>query len=158
MRERFGATIEHAEMAHDMMVVTVNKSIIHELLQFLKDHPVYQFGFLTTLCGLHFPAAPAHQQMGVMYQLHSLTNNTRIRIKTLFADEPEATLPTITDLWLAANWMERETYDFFGIKFKGHPNLRRILNMDEMTVFPMRKEFPLEDGTRLDKDDTMFGR
>ncbi len=54
--------------------------------------------------------------------------------------------------------MERETYDFFGMNFVGHPNLKRILNVDEMDYFPMRKEFPLEDQTRIDKDDAMFGR
>ena len=54
--------------------------------------------------------------------------------------------------------MERETYDFFGVNFVGHPNLKRILNVDEMDYFPMRKEFPLEDQTRIDKDDEMFGR
>ena len=54
--------------------------------------------------------------------------------------------------------MERETFDFFGIHFVGHPNLKRILNVDEMEYFPMRKEFPLEDQTRIDKDDAMFGR
>ena len=59
---------------------------------------------------------------------------------------------------MSANWMERETYDFYGVNFVGHPNLIRILNVDEMTYFPMRKEFPLEDQSRIDKDDEMFGR
>jgi NADH-quinone oxidoreductase subunit C len=54
--------------------------------------------------------------------------------------------------------MERETYDFFGVKFKGHPNLKRILNVDEMDIFPLRKEYPLEDQGRTDKNDSMFGR
>jgi NADH-quinone oxidoreductase subunit C len=54
--------------------------------------------------------------------------------------------------------MERETYDFFGVRFKGHPNLKRILNVDEMDIFPMRKEYPLEDQERTDKDNSMFGR
>ncbi len=54
--------------------------------------------------------------------------------------------------------MERETYDFFGVIFRGHPNLKRVLNVDSMDYFPMRKEFPLEEGSRKDKDDTMFGR
>ena len=62
------------------------------------------------------------------------------------------------DYFHAANWMERETYDFYGVNFVGHPNLKRILNVDEMDYFPMRKEFPLEDQTRIDKDDEMFGR
>ena len=67
-------------------------------------------------------------------------------------------LPTATDLWAAANWMEREAFDFYGFKFKGHPDLRRILNMDEMDYHPMRKEYALEDGSRDDKQDKYFGR
>ena len=65
---------------------------------------------------------------------------------------------TITPVFASANWLERETYDFYGVIFEGHPNLKRILNVDEMIIFPMRKEYPLEDQTRKDKDDEMFGR
>jgi NADH-quinone oxidoreductase subunit C len=61
-------------------------------------------------------------------------------------------------VFAAANWLERETYDFYGVIFEGHPNLKRILNVDEMIIFPMRKEYPLEDQTREDKNDSMFGR
>lgn len=64
----------------------------------------------------------------------------------------------MTHLWPAANWMERETYDFFGVEFVGHPDLRRILNVDDMDYFPLRKQYPLEDGTRTDKEDEFFGR
>ena len=67
-------------------------------------------------------------------------------------------MKSITSLFNCANWMERETFDFYGIIFNGHPNLVRILNMDEMTSFPMRKEFPMEDSGRTDKDDRFFGR
>jgi NADH-quinone oxidoreductase subunit C len=80
-----------------------------------------------------------------------------VRVKTFFdINKPE--IPTATDIWAGANWMERETYDFYGVKFKGHPNLKRILNVDEMDIFPLRKEYPLEDQTRDDKSDKMFGR
>jgi NADH-quinone oxidoreductase subunit C len=61
-------------------------------------------------------------------------------------------------LFPSANWQERQEYDFFGVQFKGHPDLRRILNMDEMDYFPMRKEYVLEDDTRTDKEDSFFGR
>jgi NADH-quinone oxidoreductase subunit C len=67
-------------------------------------------------------------------------------------------VPTLTTLFPAANWMERETYDFYGIIFQGHPNLTRILNVDEMIIFPLRKEYPLEDQVREDKNDQLFGR
>jgi NADH-quinone oxidoreductase subunit C len=86
-----------------------------------------------------------------------MPKNWRVRVKTYFdINTPE--IPTATDLWPGANWMERETYDFYGVRFMGHPNLKRILNVDEMDIFPLRKEYPLEDQTREDKDDKMFGR
>jgi len=103
---------------------------------------------------MHYPET---NQLGVVYHVQSFVNNHRIRIKTT-TDLDRPTIPTITTIWPAANWMERETYDFYGIIFEGHPNLKRILNMDEMTDFPLRKDFPLEDQTREDKDDSMFGR
>ena len=83
--------------------------------------------------------------------------NDRLRYK-VFTSIENTDVYTASKLFSAANWMERETYDFFGINFVGHPNLIRILNVDEMDYFPMRKEFPLEDQTRIDKDDEMFGR
>ena len=137
-----------------MLCISVDKEVISDVLLFLRDENELKFNFLTTLCGMHYPDK---QQLGVVYHLHSFENNHRIRIKTTTGlDNP--TISTATSVWPAANWMERETYDFYGIIFEGHPNLVRILNMDEMTDFPMRKEFPLEDQTREDKDDSMFGR
>ena len=69
-----------------------------------------------------------------------------------------AEVDTLTDLYSGANWMERETFDFYGIKFKGHPDLRVIVNSEDLGYHPLLKEYALEDGTRTDKDDTMFGR
>ena len=154
LSSRFGQAIELHEVLADMLCITVQKEYIHDLLLFLRDDTELQFNFLTTLCGMHYPV---QVQLGVIYHLHSFVNNHRIRIKTTtLISHPE--IQTITSIWPAANWMEREAYDFFGIIFKGHPNMKRILNVDEMTDFPMRKEFPLEDQTREDKDDSMFGR
>ena len=152
--ENFGAAIEKHEVLSDMLCITVAKEVIYDVLLFLRDEKEMQFNFLTTLCGMHYPEK---EQLGVVYHLHSFVNNHRIRIKTA-TDIKNPVFPTATTIWPAANWMERETYDFYGILFEGHPNLVRILNMDDMTDFPMRKEFPLEDQTREDKDDSMFGR
>ena len=154
LSNRFGNAIESHEVLSDMLCITVKKESIQSILLFLRDDQELQYNFLTTLCGMHYPEK---EQLGVVYHLHSFVNNHRIRIKTVTAlNDPK--IPTITTIWPAANWMEREAYDFYGIQFEGHPNLKRILNMDEMIDFPMRKEFPLEDQTREDKDDSMFGR
>ena len=152
--EHFGSSIDQHEILADMLCVTVKKEVVTELLLFLRDDKELQYNFLTTLCGMHYPEK---EQLGVVYHLHSFVNNHRIRIKTT-TSLAGATVPTATTIWPSANWMERETYDFFGILFEGHPNLKRILNVDDMVDFPLRKDFPLEDQTREDKDDTLFGR
>jgi NADH-quinone oxidoreductase subunit C len=154
LSNRFGNAIESHEVLSDMLCITVKKESIQSILLFLRDDLELQYNFLTTLCGMHYPEK---EQLGVVYHLHSFVNNHRIRIKTV-TELNDPKIQTITTIWPAANWMERETYDFYGIEFEGHPNLKRILNMDEMTDFPMRKDFPLEDQTREDKDDSMFGR
>jgi NADH-quinone oxidoreductase subunit C len=148
-----GATLQQERLA-DMLCITVSKEIIQDLLLFLRDEEAMQYNFLTTLCGMHYPE---REKLGVVYHLHSFKHNHRIRIKTE-TDISQPVIASVTGIWPASNWMERETFDFYGIQFEGHPNLKRILNMDEMTDFPMRKEFPLEDQTREDKDDSMFGR
>jgi NADH-quinone oxidoreductase subunit C len=154
LSNRFSNAIESNEALSDMLCITVKKEFIQSILLFLRDDQELQYNFLTTLCGMHYPQT---EQLGVVYHVQSFVNNHRIRIKTV-TELNIPKIPTITTIWPAANWMERETYDFFGIQFEGHPNLKRILNMDEMTDFPLRKEFPLEDQTREDKDDSMFGR
>lgn len=154
LENKFNDAIQLHQQQSDMLCVKVQKEAVVEVLLFLRDHQELQYNFLTTLCGMHYPET---NELGVVYHLQSFVNNHRIRIKTS-TDLNQPTVPTITSLWPAANWMERETYDFFGIQFEGHPNLKRILNMDEMTDFPLRKDFPLEDQTREDKDDSMFGR
>jgi NADH-quinone oxidoreductase subunit C len=126
------------------------------VLNFLYDDEELKFRFLTDLQAVHYPDQKG-RELAVVYHLHNLADNLRIRFK-VFTDITTPDVYTATGLFSAANWMERETYDFFGVNFVGHPNLKRILNVDEMDYFPMRKEFPLEDQTRIDKDDEMFGR
>ncbi len=154
LKERFEDQILHAGMQYDFFSITLKKDKIAEVIQYLYNHPELKFQYLTTLCGIHYPEL---QQIAIMYQLHNLYTNVRLRLK-IFLPEDKPAVSTLTGVFAAANWMERETYDFYGVIFEGHPNLTRILNVDEMVIFPMRKEYPLEDQVRQDKNDTMFGR
>ncbi len=150
-----GAVLAQSE-PYGMLTLETTREQIIDMLGFLKEDPELQVNFLTSLCGMHYPDQTG-KELGVVYHLHSFRHNLRVRIKIFFSiDDPHA--PTATTLWPAANWMERQEYDFFGIIFTGHPDLRRILNVDDLDVFPMRKEYRLEDGTRTDKDDRFFGR
>ena len=156
LRAAFHNDIVSAEMMRDFPVFTIKKDKIIDVVKFLYDDPEMQFRFLTDLCGIHFPDNTGHE-LGVIYHLHNMRKNWRIRLRIFFPVN-DAVVPTLTTVFSTANWMERETYDFFGVVFKGHPNLKRILNVDDMVGFPLRKEFPLEDPNREDKDDSMFGR
>jgi NADH-quinone oxidoreductase subunit C len=150
-----GDVVLSHEESYGMLTLVVPLENYYALLRFLKEDEILQFSFLTTLCGLHFP--DTKEPFGLMVQLHNMAANARVRIKT-FTAAAEPVFQTLTTLWPSANWLERETYDFFGFRFEGHPDMRRILNMDSLEGWPLRKEYPLEDPFRLDKDDKMFGR
>jgi len=154
--QKFGSNALNFETQKGVFSFEVDSNSMHEVIQFLKEDQDLNFHFLTDLCGIHFPDNDENHQFAVVYHLHNWIENVRIKIKTYLTGNPE--IDTITDLFLCSNWMERETWDFYGINFKGHPQLKRILNMDEMISHPMRKEFPLEDSGRTDKDDRFFGR
>ncbi len=152
--EKFESEILSVEAPYNFLTISVRKEKIIDLIQYLYDHPTAKFRFLTTLFGIHYPDS---KEIAVTYQLHNMVDNWRIRIRIFLSEESPVT-PTLTTIFSGANWMERETYDFFGVQFTGHPDLRRILNVEDMIIFPLRKEYPLEDQTRGDKDDLMFGR
>jgi len=153
--EKFEQHITVVGEPYGLLTIETDRDNIISLLSYLKNDTVLQFIFLTDITGIHYPAQ--ENPIGVIYHLHSLVNNVRIRIK-VFLPAADYHIPTASTVWEGANWMERETYDFFGVTFDGHPDLRRILNVDDMTVFPMRKEYPLEDPNRVDKKDYFFGR
>ena len=156
LQDKFGDQVGFFEQPYGMLTFEAPKEINLKVLNFLFDDPHLQFRFLTDLTAVHYPDQPG-RELAVVYHLHNLSANVRIRFK-VFTDIQIPDVYTASGLFSAANWMERETYDFFGVNFVGHPNLKRILNVDEMDYFPLRKEFPLEDQTRIDKDDAMFGR
>lgn len=155
LKEAFGESIISHEEPFGLLTITLKPEVNLEVLRFLWNDPELQIQFMTDLCGLHFPDQPL--PLGVVYHLHSLIKNFRIRLK-FFLPLDNPSIRSATPVYASANWMERETYDFYGILFEGHSNLSRILNIDQMEVFPMRKEYPLEDPNRVDKKDSYFGR
>jgi NADH-quinone oxidoreductase subunit C len=156
LTEKFGDVLTDWQEPYGMLTFTAPKEMNLKVLQFLFDDADLKFNFLTDLQAVHYPDNKG-AELAVVYHLHNWVDNIRIRFK-VFTDINQPDVFSATALYQSANFMERETYDFFGVNFVGHPNLIRILNVDEMDYFPLRKEFPLEDQTRIDKDDEMFGR
>jgi NADH-quinone oxidoreductase subunit C len=154
LKDQYESDVVSMGMVDDIFTITLRNDRVAEIIRYLYFHKETCFQFLTSLCAVHYPDVDS---IAVVYQLHNLEANVRIRIKS-FLPVANPVIQTITDTFAGANWMERETYDFYGVIFKGHPDLRRILNVDDMIIFPMRKEYPLEDQTREDKQDSMFGR
>jgi NADH-quinone oxidoreductase subunit C len=154
LKAKFGEAILSSEMNYDFPTITVKKENIISVIKFLKEDDELSYPYLTTLCGIHYPET---KSIAVMYQLHNLMNNVGVRLK-VFLSEQNPVVATLTSVFPGANWMERETFDFYGVIFEGHPNLKRILNVEDMIIYPLRKEYPLEDQVRTDKNDAMFGR
>lgn len=156
LQEKFGEQVSGFTDHYDMLTFEAPKELNLKVLNFMFDDEELKFRFLTDLCAVHFPDQK-EKELAVVYHLHNLEDNVRIRFR-IYTNINKPTVYTSTGLFSSANWMERETYDFYGINFVGHPNLKRILNVEEMDYFPMLKQYPLEDQSRIDKDDEMFGR
>lgn len=151
----FPETVISSSEPYGMLTLEIKKQDLKKVVHHMKDSSL-GFNFLTDICGIHHPETP-EKELGVIYHLHNLVENLRVRLKVFMPFE-HAEVDSLVELFAGANWMERETFDFYGIKFKGHPDLRVILNDPGLGYHPMLKQYPLEDGTRTDKDDVMFGR
>lgn len=149
-----GGTSESQVDAYGMLNVNIGGDQLLSIVGELKTN--HGFIYLTDICASHYPEQ-SNAEFEVIYHLHNLVKNMRVRLKVSLPTS-NLDIPTLTDLFVGANWMERETFDFYGIQFVGHPDLRRILNMDDMDYHPLRKQYALEDETRTDKNDTFFGR
>ena len=132
----------------DSLIVTIAKDAVKEFFTFLRDE--CEFQTLMDITGVDFPER--EQRFEVVYQLLSLTKNERIRVKVC-VDE-DTPIASITSLYNSADWLERETYDMFGVKFTGHPNLERILTDYNFEGYPLRKDFPLGGFTEVEYDET----
>jgi len=156
LQGQFGDKILSTDIPFGMPTAVIAPDAIADILRWLFDDSILRFRFLTDVCGSHYPDLQ-DQELCVVYHVQSMENNIRLRLKAFLPiTHPE--IPTVTTLYESANWQEREVYDFYGVIFTGHPNLKRIMNVEEMDYFPLRKEYPVEDPTRTDKVDLYFGR
>jgi NADH-quinone oxidoreductase subunit C len=119
------------------------------ILRFLRDNSASQYEMLTDLTcvdGLRLPEGMLREypeRFAIVYQLTSLAHNSRLRVKACVSEE-HCRIDSVTPLWEAANWAEREVFDMYGIVFRGHPDLKRILMPDNYEGFPLRKDYPLK--------------
>jgi NADH-quinone oxidoreductase subunit C len=127
------------EIVHGELILWVERAVIVRVLTLLRDDPRYLFQVLVDLCGVDYPDRP--ERFEVVYNLLSLKHNRRIRVKV--ATDEESPVPSVTGVFNAAGWYERETWDLFGVYFSDHPDLRRLLTDYGFEGHPLRKDFPL---------------
>ena len=124
----------------DEFTITLPKDIIVKLCSFLKSDSELEFIQCTDITAIDW--AKRKNRFSVVYNLFSLKNNFRLRLKA-DVDESDCSINSVSSVWKGANWQERETYDMYGIKFNGHPDLRRMYMPEEFKYYPLRKDFPL---------------
>jgi NADH-quinone oxidoreductase subunit C len=144
-----GSGLLNEKSAHGEVTLTVARDKIVEALTKLRDDPALQFEVLLDITGVDWPAR--EERFDVVYHLLSMRKNQRLRVKLATAEnEP---VPSVVSVFPTANWLERETYDMFGILFSGHPDLRRILTDYGFEGYPLRKDFPLTGFKEVRYDD-----
>jgi NADH-quinone oxidoreductase subunit C len=146
LQEKFPNSILEVKTFRGEVNITVQKRDIFEICKFLYSDSDLQYHVLTDLCGVDF--FPEPPRFEVVYLLYSMKSNQRLRLKTKVGEEESVS--SVESIWKAANWLEREVYDLFGIPFENHPDLRRILLWDGFEGYPLRKDFPVE-GPDFDK-------
>jgi len=139
LREAMPEAIEEVSSFRDQVAVRVFKEHLVAVCTLLRDTPGLEFDFLTDLTAVDYPSRP--KRFDVVLHVYSMTQNHLLRVKAAVAENE--TIPTVSGVWKAANWEERETFDMFGIVFEGHPDLRRILLPEDWEGYPLRKEYPL---------------
>lgn len=142
LQQKFGSAIEEVRMPPDyptdVPIVYVKKEALVEVIAFLKNEPGFEYSFLADITATDEEIEPRFE---VVYNLFSLNRKWRIRVKTRVRENEE--VPTLVRVWEGANWAEREVFDMFGVKFAGHPDLRRILMDERWEGHPLRKDYPL---------------
>lgn len=139
VKDNFRHSVLEALLFRGEAAVLVDKNVLRAVCNYLKTDPDMKMNYFVDVLGVDYhPAAPRFE---VVYHLYSIPKKHRIRVKVKLSEGES--VPTVTDMWSAANWPEREAYDMFGIVFEGHPNMKRIYLADDWEGFPMRKDYPL---------------
>jgi NADH-quinone oxidoreductase subunit C len=133
--------LPRSEFRGDTRVVAPRERLL-EVMKLLKETRGFDL-LVDVTCIDYLNYRGAAQRFGLVYLLANTVSNERLAVR-VYLDEPELTVPSLVPLWAGANWLEREVFDMFGIRFDGHPDLRRILMPDEFTAFPLRKDYPLQ--------------
>lgn len=145
IRESLGASIEEVRMPPDyptdVPIIYARREEVIGVLKFLKEHADCDYQFLADITATDEHLSASEFRFEVVYNLFSVQNKNRIRVKTRARENEE--VPTATGLWSSADWVEREVYDMFGVRFQGHPDLRRILMDVRWIGHPLRKDYPL---------------
>lgn len=139
LRDTFHNNILDVSDFRGDLTIVVDKAALLRAMEFLKTDGAFRMNYLVDVCGADYPSRSPRFE--VVYHLYSTFNRQRIRVKVRVNDRE--TVPTVTGLWSAANWPERETYDMFGIIFDGHPDMRRIYLAEDWEGYPLRKDYPL---------------
>jgi len=134
LKRQYGSGIEPLRYLGQKYMI-VDRSLIPEILQVLRDEQ--QFDYCVDITAVHYPKR--EKQFDVLWILYSFPRNERIRVKAMIAEGES--IPSVTSIWGTANWLEREAFDMFGIKFDGHPDLKRILLPDGWKGHPLRKDY-----------------
>jgi NADH-quinone oxidoreductase subunit C len=144
LRRLLDARSEAVESTHADLgdaTAVVREFYLLDVMRFLRGDPALAFDMLSDVCAVDY--LPRTPRFEVVYHLYSVAKNHRLRVKVP-VDGPTPTVPSVVELWASANWMEREVFDLYGIRFAGHPDLRRILLYDEFDGHPLRKDYPKE--------------
>jgi len=141
LKERFGSQLIAAESSHGEDVICVSREAAPAVLRALRDEPEFDFNFLMDLTAVDW--LEREPRFEVVYQLKSLSQNNRLRVKVP-VPAGDAWVSSAVELWKSADWLERECYDMFGIEFRDHPDLRRILLYDSFVGHPLRKDYPVD--------------
>ena len=145
VRDRFGAAVVDSHEHRGDATAVVERAALIDALRFCRDDSGLDFDVLMDLTAVDYSKYPGREdgpRFDVVYHLYSVPHNHRLRVKVR-VDEDEASVPTAVGLWPIANWFEREVWDMFGVRFDGHPDLRRLLLYEEFVGHPLRKDYPI---------------